>query len=434
MVSNGREGQETGCPMGGKIDLSESTLVDPGILAHPNAFYKAVRNQDPIHYDEKLGMYLVSCYDDLQTVLRDSITFSVKKGFSEQYAKGFREELKEILKRDAGGFFEEAIMTDPPEHTRVRRLLDGAFTAHRVKLLEPAITRLVIDLIEKLLGKGQAEIYSEFSIPMTSAIICEQLGVNLPSDTIQRWTLAFTQQISRMATREDMLELSKDLVALQNFIIEQIHDRKEKPREDMISDLVHARVEGEENPALTFGETVGLCRALLIAGNETTATALTNMFFVLATRPDLADLLSKSADDDRLLQRFVEELLRIDPPVRGITRMTTEEVEVGGVKLPRGAHLLLLYASANDDETVFPCPQEFDMDRPNLGRHVSFGAGVHRCAGAPLARMELKVAAREIIRRMDNIKLTIPVEEITYQPTVATHTITKLPVTFTRRK
>jgi cytochrome P450 len=324
-------------------------------------------------------------------------------------------------------------MTDPPEHTRVRRLLDGAFTAHRVKQLEPAITRVVIDLVEKLLEKGEAEMMSEFAIPMTSAIICEQLGVDLPSDTIQRWALAFTQQISRMASREDMLELSRDLVDLQNFIVEQIHDRQKNPREDMISDLVHARTEGDDNPTLSFGETVGLCRALLIAGNETTATALTNLFFILATKPDIAQLLRDSVDDDRLLTRFVEELLRIDPPVRGITRMTTKEVEVGGVTLPKGAHLLLLYASANDDETEFPCPREFDLERPNLGRHMSFGGGVHRCAGAALARMELKVAAREIIKRIDNIELAVPVEEITYVPTVATHSIANLPCTFARR-
>ncbi len=118
----------------------------------------------------------------------------------------------------------------------------------------------------------------------------------------------------------------------------------------MISDLVHARLDDEANPTLSFGETVGLCRALLIAGNETTATALTAMFFILATQPDVAGQLSENVDDDRFVTRFVEEVLRIDPPVRGITRMTTQEVEVGGVLLPAGAHLLLLYASANDDE------------------------------------------------------------------------------------
>lgn len=425
--------ETTGCPMSGKINLSETTLLDPAILAHPTEFYAAMRKDDPVHYDPKLDMYLVSRYDDLQAVLRDPITFSVQKGFAEQYAKGFQEEYFEILTREGGGIFGRAIMTDPPEHTRVRRLLDGAFTAHRVKTLEPRIIELTVGLIDKLLDKGQAEIFSDFSMPLVSSFICEQLGVELASETIQRWTAALTQQISRMQTREQMLEAAKELCEMQLFIIDQINDRKQHPREDMISDLVHARLEGEDPPCLTFDESVSMVVALMVAGNETTATALTNLLFILATRPDIAEKLANSVDDERLLTRFIEELLRWEAPVRGITRMTTEEVELGGTKLPVGAHLLLLYASANDDESQFKCPRDFDMDRPNLGRHASFGGGVHRCAGAALARMELKVAAREIIRRMDSIKLAVPLEEITYVPTVATHSIASLPMTFTRR-
>ena len=420
--------------IGAGIDLDAISLTDPAVLAHPNAFYAAMRTRDPIHFDKQLGMYLVSRYEDLQTVFRDPLTFSVKKGFKAQYAKGFQDELKERLERDAGGFFEEAIMTDPPEHTRVRRLLDGAFTAHRVKTLEPEITAVCGEVIERLLDKGHAEIFSDFAVPITSAIICKQLGVDMPSETIQRWALAFTNQISRMTTREDFEGLACDLVELQKFIVEQINDRKTNPREDMISDLVHARLDDEANPILSFGETVGLCRALLIAGNETTATALTAMFFILATQPEVARQLSENVDDDRFVTRFVEEVLRIDPPVRGITRMTTEEVEVGGVKLPAGAHLLLLYASANDDANEFPAPRQFNVERPNLGRHFAFGGGVHRCAAAALARMELKIAAREIARRMTDIRLAIPLDEIRYQPTLATHTIANLELTFSRRQ
>lgn len=416
------------------IDIDATTLADPAILAHPNAFYRAIRTRDPIHFDKQLGMYLVSRYDDLQTVFRDPLTFSVKKGFKAQYAKGFQEELKARLERDAGGFFEEAIMTDPPEHTRVRRLLDGAFTAHRVKTLEPEIVAICSQVIESLLERGEAEIFSDFAVPITSAIICKQLGVELPSETVQRWALAFTNQISRMTTREDFEGLAADLVELQKFIIEQINDRKVHRREDMISDLVHARLDDDAEPTLSFGETVGLCRALLIAGNETTATALTAMFFILATQPEVARQLAENVDDDRFVTRFVEEVLRIDPPVRGITRMTTQEVEVGGVLLPAGAHLLLLYASANDDESEFPAPREFNVERTNLGRHFAFGGGVHRCAASALARMELKVAAREIVRRMTDIRLAIPLDEIRYLPTLATHTIANLHLTFSRRR
>ena len=212
-------------------------------------------------------------------------------------------------------------------------------------------------------------------------------------------------------------------------------EREANPREDMISDIVHANIDhGDGNvETLSFSEALSSIRALLIAGNETTATALGNLFYILATQPQVAELLKNSVDDDRLLNRFVEELLRIEPPVRGLSRMTTAEVELGGKLLPAGAHLLLMYASANDQEEVFPEPRKFDIERPNVGRHLSFGGGIHRCVGLALARMEIKVAAREIVRRIDDIQLAINPEDITYMPTVATQTIESLPITFRKR-
>jgi cytochrome P450 len=414
--------------------LATGSLVDPEISARPKAYYDAMRAGDPVHYDEKLGMYLVSRFEDIQTIQRDPITYSVQHGYSEQYAKGFAAEFKTILERDGGGFFPDAIMSDPPYHTHIRKLMEKAFTAHRVRQLEPGITAIIADVIEQMAAQGSADAVNDFAVPVTTRVICEQLGLDAyNADKIQRWSHAVTQQIGRMQDREQMLEHAAQICELQNYLIEVIRAREAEPREDMISDLVHARTDDAEQAALTFPEVVSLVRALLIAGNETTATAMANLFLILATQPDVARLLQESADDDRLLSRFVEELLRIEPPVRGLSRMTTKDVELGGKTLPKGAHLLLMYASANDDESEFACPRDFDMTRGNLGRHVSFGGGPHRCVGLALARMEIRVAAREIVRRLDGIELAIPVEEIRYLPTVATHSIERLPIRFTRR-
>jgi cytochrome P450 len=423
---------QAGCPAAG--NLLQASLTDAVVVAGPNAFYQALRSEDPVHFDEKLGMWLVSRYEDLQTVLRDPHTFSVQKGYAEQYAKGYAAEFKEIVTRDGGGFFSDAIMSDPPYHTRIRSLMEKAFTAHRVKALEPEITRIVSEMIERMADRGQADGVKEFAVPMTIAIICAQLGLNtFDSDKIQRWSIAVTAQIGRMQTREQMLAHASDICDLQNYLIAQVRDREATPREDMISDLVHARIDDPEHPKLNFSEVVSSVRALLIAGNETTATALGNLLYLLATRPEMAEQLHRYVDDDRMMTRFVEELLRLEPPVRGLSRMTTKDVELGGKTLPKGAHMLLLYASGNDDEQEFPCPRNFDVSRGNLARHLSFGAGIHRCVGLSLARMEVKVAAREFVRRLDHIKLAIPREEIRYLPTVATRSIERLPLTFTRR-
>lgn len=425
------------CPVGRQqVDLSASSLADPIIQAQPRDFFWTMRQQDPVHYDEKLGMWLVSRYEDIVELLRDPDTFSDKAGYEAQYASGHFDEFKSILEKEGGGFFPDAIKSDPPYHTRIRGLLDNAFSAHRVKTLEPGITKVIVELIEKIADKAAkgdvVDGVKEFAIPLTIAVICEQMGIDqYNGENISRWSMAVTAQIGRMQDREQMLENAREICELQNFIIEQMKDREANPKEDMISDLVHAELDNGEK--LSFEEAVSLVRALIIAGNDTTATAIGNLMYILATMPDIAEQLYDNVEDNRFMNRFVEELLRFAPPVRGLAKMTTRETELGGQKLPEGAHMLVLYASGNDDEARFECPREFNLDRKNVMSHVAFGVGIHRCIGAQLARMEIKVAAKELIKRIKNIRLAEPDAEIHYQRSVAVHAIENLPLLMERR-
>ena len=416
--------------------LKDGTLTDLGIQARPHDYYRAMRHGDPIHFDEKLGSWLVTRHEDIWAVQSDPITFSVNKGNHEQQARGMHDEFREYLRQHGGGYFPDAIMSDPPYHTRIRKLMEGAFSAHRVKDLEPKITAVVRDLISSIADKGACDAVRDIAIPITIRIIVEQLGLDQGlEEKISRWSVAVTAQIGRMQTREQMLENAAQIAELQQYIIGKMKEREANPSEDMISDLVHAQVTNEDGTVekLTFEEAVSLVRAVLIAGNDTTATAIGNLFYVLTTKPGMAELLEEVIDDDRKLNRFVEEHLRNEPPVRALSRMCTRETVVNGTTIPEGAHMLLVYGSGNDDESVFPEPRKFDIERPNLGRHVAFGGGPHRCIGLALARMEVKVAAREIVRQMKNIKLAIPESEIRYTPTVATRTIESLPITYDKR-
>ncbi len=432
------EAKAAGCPVSGSAggSLGDASFIDNQVRSHPHGYYRALRTESPVHYDPKLKMWLVSRYDDIVSVLRDPLTYSDKHGYEAMYASGHFEEFKQILERDGGGFFPDAIKDDPPGHTRVRKLLERAFTAHRVATLEPAITAVVVDQVEQFSKKAAsgeaADGISDFAVPLTIRIICEQMGFNhFNAGKIQRWSGAVTAQISKMQDRDQMLENAKLICELQNFIISEMKAREAQPREDMVSDIVHATL--DDGSKLTFAEAVSLVRALIIAGNDTTATAIGNLLYVLATRPEVVKILNESSDDDRMMNRFVEELLRVEPPVRGLAKMTTKEVELGGQKLPKDAHILVLYASGNDDETQFACPRDFDPTRANLVKHVAFGVGIHRCIGASLSRMEIKVAAREIAKRLKDIQLAIPSDQITYLPTVATRSIERLPLTFMRR-
>ncbi len=416
--------------------LKEGSLTDRGIQAHPRDFFRAMRHGDPIHYDEKLGSWLVTRHEDIWAVQSDPVTFSVHHGYHDFQAKGLQDEFRAYLREHGGGYFPDAIMSDPPYHTRIRKLMENAFTAHRVKELEPRITKVVADLIASVADKGKCDAVKDIAIPLTIRVIVEQLGLDQGmEDKITRWSVAVTAQIGAMQNRDTMLENAAQIAELQQYLIAKMNEREAKPSEDMISDLVHAKVTNEDGTVekLTFEEAVSLVRATLIAGNDTTATAIGNLFYVITTKPGMAELLEECVEDERKLNRFVEEHLRNEPPVRALSRAATKDTVVNGTKIPAGAHMLLVYGSGNDDETVFPDPRKFDMERPNLGRHVAFGGGPHRCIGLALARMEIKVAAREIVRQLKNIKLAIPMEEIRYTPTVATRTIESLPITYEKR-
>jgi cytochrome P450 len=425
------------CPVRRSEPLKGSeTRLDPLIRNNPFPFYRALREQRPVYHDPGIDVYLVTRYEDALTVLRDPVTYSLEHGYQDRYANGFVDELAEIMNRDGGGFIRDIIACDPPAHTRLRRLLEKAFTAHRVKSLEPRIRQIVVDLVEPLAARGQADGMKDIGAPLTAQIICDQLGLDfhaIGTEKIARWTTALLAQIGRMQTREEMRANAREMCDLQNYIIEQIRQREANPQEDMISDLVHARLDDDQNPTLSFQEKVSCIRAFLIAGNDTTAAALANMMMILATQPDIAKQLYEHADDERFLTRFVEEILRLEPPAHGLFRTNMREVELGGTRIPAYSQICIMFASANDDDSFFGCPRTLDVDRKNINRHLTFGAGIHLCIGAALARMEIKVAAQEIIKRLDRIHLAVDPEELTYLPTLATQTLERLPLTFSRR-
>jgi cytochrome P450 len=235
-----------------------------------------------------------------------------------------------------------------------------------------------------------------------------------------------------MQTREAMLENAAEMCDLQNFIIRYIEAREKEPREDMISDIVHARLDDGEG--LSRNEQISTIRGFLIAGNDTTAAAIANVLFVLATQPGLADELYPQLGNDRVMNRFVEEVLRLYPPVHGLFRTAMKDADLGGTRVPAGSQLCILYASANDDDAKFPDPRQLDIERPNVGASITFGSGIHKCVGMSLARMEIKLAAQEFIRRLDNIRLAVPADDLTFLPTLASQTFESLPLTFTRRE
>lgn len=433
--ANGSGETETACAVERTMLLrGDESRIDPEIFNHPYPFYRALRRQAPVYYDAKLDTYIVTRFDDIAAIMKDNETFSLAGAFEGTYASGRQDEFYEIMRREGGGVF--AAPRDPPEHTRIRRLMLPLFTTRRVKALEDRTRQIVIELIEPLVERGYADGIKEIGVPMTARIMCEQLGLDfgeVGAERFAQWSRVALAQMGRRQSYEQMLENARILAGKQRLIIDTIKARTEAPCDDMISQLVNARIDDDERPELEFGEIVAIVSALMVAGADTTAAALANLMLSLATEPKLVPRLREAAEDDRLISRFVEETLRLHPPSHGLWRSPRRDVEIGGVTIPSGSQVCVMFASANDDETHFRCPRNLDVDRGNTLSHLTFGMGIHRCVGAPLARMEIKVAAGEIIRRLDGITLAIPVEKLTYVDTLVTQTLERLPLTFSRR-
>ena len=410
--------------------LSAFNFTDASVQEKPNAFYRALRSEEPVHFEKQLGMYLVSKHEDLTQVFRDPVTFSMEKGYYSQFAHGYLDELKSILIENGGGWFPDVVNVDPPHHVRTRALMQQAFTARRMKSLEPKFEALVDRLIDAFFSKGQMDGLAELALPMAIGFAKGQLNVtDLEQETIRKWGAAYLSMFSLLESQEHMESMAKELCDLQNYLIELVQSRIAEPGEDMLSDLIAARIDREDG-RLTFEELVATARAILINTHDSVSTALVNILYEVATNREIADEFYSAAEDDKRMAKLVEEILRLEPPVRAMSRMTTKPVRLGEVDLPEGAHLLLLFASGNDDESIFPHAREFDLGRQNLVQSLSFGAGSHLCLGISLARMQLRVAAMKAAQRLKNLRLAVPVEDIRIVPNVALLAKERLPLRF----
>lgn len=417
--------------------LADFSFADPETVACPFAYYKAMREEDPVHFDPKIGMYIVSRYADILEVVKQPVLFSSVEGFEEQLRQDYTPEIERLMIEEGLGPLPLAVY-DPPEHTRIRALMDKAFTPQRVRQMEEYVVDIVNELIDAFIDRGEAEIVEDFAIPLPMYIIADQLGVDRADrPAFKQWSDAAVEPLSGLITKERAFECAREMIELQKYLKLRIDDRRATPRDDMISDLVHARLtdpdSGEEVPALSETELYSLIRGLLVAGNETTTSAIANATLLMIQHPDIADQMRGELDRDRAFVNLVEEILRHQSPVPNLFRMTTADTQIGDVPIPKGSHILLSWASANRDDRKFEQPDIFDPARKNAGHHLTFGAGVHRCIGQAIARMEVKVAIRELLRRMDAIELAIPESELRYIPNMTTRGLASLPVRFRKR-
>jgi cytochrome P450 len=308
---------------------------------------------------------------------------------------------------------------DPPEHTRLRKLVASAFTARRVEALRPRVAGIVDELIDAMAGRPQpADLVAGFSLPLPAQVICEMLGVPAADlEQFHAWSDAIIGDWQR-----DADEIMTAVAGLYGYFGTLIEIKRARPADDLISALIAARDDADR---LSEHELTVMCCALLIAGHETTANQINLSLLLLLDHPDQVVTLRA---DPELIPGAVEELLRCTrlgglPP----SRVTTEDVRLGGVTIPAGELVIPLYSTANRDRSVFIDPDRFDVTR-DAASHLAFGAGVHHCLGAQLARVELQEAFRGLIGRLPGLRLAVPAGDLEFKPGMAIHSLRELPV------
>lgn len=405
---------------------NEFNFADPEVQETPYAFYGALREEQPVFQPPGMGFLIVSRYEDIVTALGQPNLFSSALGFKGTTGKPAA--VQKIF--DDAGYGDELptlISNDPPAHTRFRRLVERAFLPKRVAGMHDYMVTLVNEIIDGFIDDGQAEMMEQFCVPFPMTVIADQLGV--PREDMgdfKRWSDAAVEPSGKLISEERHIECAKQMVEFELYFLERIRERQKQRTDDMLSDMIYASQDVGEEP-LTDAEMLSLTRQLLVAGNETTTNALASAIWLLIRNPDQVAVLH---DNPQLFGRLAEEVLRYESPVQGLWRMTTADTELGGTPIPKGSMVNLRYASGNRDAEIFANPEQFDVTRTDARHHLAFGGGIHLCIGQALARQEIKVAMRELLGRIDNLRFTDPGFVVTHRPNMMLRGIHSLPVSF----
>lgn len=321
------------------------------------------------------------------------------------------------------------LTADHPIHTRNRKLVNLAFSAPRVNAIEADMRKKSIELIAKMAEKGSGDFVEDFAIPLPVAMIAQQIGLDNDPKQVKDWSDAAVDRFSQLISRERELECARSFVDYQRYMKGLIDDRRANGGDDLLTDLVEARVEGET--PLTDEEIMSIMQQFMVAGNETTTSTIAGGLLQLIRNPDQMAKAKAAAGgrDPKLIQNMVEEMLRYELPSAGIWRVVKEDVELGGEKIAAGSMLQVRYAAANRDPAKFEDPDAFLIDRKNARAHLAFGKGPHMCVGNMLSRKEMFVAFDELLERLDNFQLA---DEggITVLPNIMLRGVTKLPITY----
>ena len=380
-------------------DELDALLVAPGFVADPYPTYALLRRHAPVHWSERWGAWLISRYDDCAAVLRDPGRFSSAGRISAMLDRLPADVRAEFAPLDAN-FAIGMPNTDPPDHTRVRGLVNRAFTPRVVEAMRPRIETILDELLAPVEARGQVDLIADVAHPLPARVILELLGVPVADRArFQSWSNDVVAFFGTAGT--DLATARRSLAAFheaRGWLLTAIEERRARPTDDLLSALVAAESDGGR---LSEAEIVATSITLMTAGHETTTTLVGSAILALLRHPDQLALLQDRPDR---IDGAIEEFLRFDAPFQQGRRRTATPLEVAGVTVPAGAIVSELIGSANRDERHYADPDRLDVTRAP-GRHLAFGLGIHFCVGAALARLEARVAIPALLARLRGMRV-----------------------------
>ena len=404
---------------------SDYQLFCQSRLADPYPFYHRLRTEDPVHFSDTLQTWVLTTYDDVAAATGDARLSSDRMQF---YLNPIPAESRPKLTSLCEYMSRWMSMKDPPDHTRLRGLVNKAFTSRSVEEMIPRVREISRNLIVDFGEGGRVDLIGQFAYPLPTTVICEMLGI--PSDEqtqFRQWSndiVAFSAG-SGLLLEDVAAGAQKSQLALVEYCRRIIDQHRRQPQDDLISRLISVEQEGTQLNEL---ELYAMCVQLFVAGHETTTNLVGNGMLALLRHPQ--DLQQLRAHPE-LIESAVEEFLRYDSPVQRSGRIVVEDMEIHGKRLMEGQSLMLMYGAANRDPVQFADPDRLDLGRqPN--RHMAFGRGPHFCVGAPLARLEAQVAFETILSMLPEIRLTNG--ELMWRPSMAMRGLESLEVEYSLRR
>ena len=379
--------------------LEEKSLADPDVQEDPTAYHHALQ-EHPIYWDARLGFFICSRYDVMRRILRDTAVFSNVGSQTMDSLKAPPPEVAEI-RATMQPQVDTLVTNDPPGHTRIRQMVDNPFSPKKVRQnLRASIDRIVSDTLDEFVADGHCDFVKQFAEPVPLRVIADALGVpRADAPLFKKWSDASVAPLGMMISDEEYVQCTRDVKEMQDYFTAEFDKRRTNPTEDLLSHLVHVRIEGDA--PLTVPEMISVTQQILVAGNETTTNGLAAGMRLLIDNPEQEALMREDPSRTRI---FVEETLRLESPTQGLFRVVKEDVEIDGVHIPKGSRIMLRFAAANRDPQQYPDPDRLDVQRKNSGTNVAFGAGIHHCLGAALAREEMHSAFEHILARMQHLR------------------------------